>query len=151
MHRRPGRVCSSASSQGRWFAETSPREVPGTRTFITGRPHIRAKVKKHLAGQVMSISPGPNKDDIIGYIRVRLDEDETPEAMDESLKVHILEMIFPKKCRKCMQGDDARNSAHTQAFQWAEIFKAGLVRWARLSRKIGVWQGLSEPNEQARP
>jgi len=69
--------------------EKSPR----TRIFINGRPHIRAEIEKRLAGRVISVSIGPRKDDIIGYLRVRLDEDETPDAMDEDLVEDILEKI----------------------------------------------------------
>jgi len=69
--------------------ENSPR----TRIFITGRHHIRAEIEKRLVRRVMSVSVGPSKDDIIGYLRVKLDEDETPEAMDESLVSDILEKI----------------------------------------------------------
>ena len=69
--------------------EKSPR----TRIFITGRPHIRAEIEKRLASQVISVWVGTSKDDIIGYLRVKLDEDETPEAMDESLESDILEKI----------------------------------------------------------
>ena len=66
---------------------------PGTRIFITGRPHIRAEIEKRLSGQAISVSLSPNKEDIIRYLRVRLGEDETPDAMDESLVVDILERI----------------------------------------------------------
>ena len=69
---------------------------PLTRIFIIGRPHIRDEVEKRLAGQVTSVSVSSNKDDIIGYLRVRLDEDESPEAMDESLAAEILEKIPDK-------------------------------------------------------
>ena len=69
--------------------EKSPR----TRIFIIGRPHIRVEVEKRLARRVISVSVGPNTDDIIGYLRVRLDEDETPDAMDESLAADIMEKI----------------------------------------------------------
>jgi len=69
--------------------ENSPR----TRIFITGRHHIRAEIEKRLARRVVSLPVGPSKDDIIGYLRVKLDEDETPEAMDESLESDILEKI----------------------------------------------------------
>ena len=46
----------------------------------------------------MSISIGSSKDDIVGYLCVRLtlDEDESPGAMDESLAVEILKKI-PEK------------------------------------------------------
>jgi len=69
--------------------ETSPR----TRIFIIGRPHVRPEIEKRLAGRVISVPVGPNKDDIIEYLRLRLDEDETPDAMDESLEAEILEKI----------------------------------------------------------
>ena len=66
---------------------------PSTRIFITGRPHIRAEIEKRLGGQVTSVSLSPNKEDIIRYLHVRLGEDETPDAMDESLVADILEKI----------------------------------------------------------
>jgi len=69
--------------------EKSPR----TRIFIIGRPHVRAEIEKRLAGQVISVSVGPSKDDIMEYLHLKLDEDETPDAMDESLKADILKKI----------------------------------------------------------
>ena len=36
---------------------------------------------------------GPRKDDIIRYLRVKLSEDETPDAMDGSLEADILDKI----------------------------------------------------------
>jgi len=66
---------------------------PSTRIFITGRPHIRGEVEKCLGGKVICVSLCPNKEDIIRYLRVRLGEDETPDAMDESLVADILEKI----------------------------------------------------------
>jgi len=64
-----------------------------TRIFITGRPHIRAEIEKHLAGRVITASISPRKDDIRGYLRLRLDEDEIPGAMDEVLVRDIMEKI----------------------------------------------------------
>ena len=69
--------------------ETSPR----TRIFIIGRPHVRAEIEKRLAGRVTCVSVGPSKDDITEYLRARLEEDETPDAMDENLEANILEKI----------------------------------------------------------
>ena len=66
---------------------------PSARVFVTGRPHIRAEVAKHLAGRVASVSVGPTKGDIISYLRFRLSHDETPDAMDESLEADILEKM----------------------------------------------------------
>jgi len=80
------------------------------RIFIIGRPHISAEVERRLAGRVMSVSVGSSKDDIIEYIRARLDEDETPEAMDESLRADILERI-PEEMAEMYVGHDAENPA----------------------------------------
>jgi len=66
---------------------------PGTRIFMTGRPHIRSEIEKRLAGRAISLSVCPSKDDITTYLHARLGEDETPDAMDESLEADILEKI----------------------------------------------------------
>jgi len=66
---------------------------PCTRIFIIGRPHVRCEVEKRLAGRVISLSVGPSTKDIMEYLRLRLDEDETPDAMNESLEADILEKI----------------------------------------------------------
>jgi len=66
---------------------------PSTRIFITGRPHVRAEIEKRLAGRVASVSLGPSKHDIVEYLHFRLSEDETPDAMDESIEEDILEKI----------------------------------------------------------
>ena len=69
---------------------------PCARIFVAGRPHVRAEIEKRLAGRVICVSVGPNGDDIMEYLRLRLDEDETPDAMNESLEADILEKI-PEK------------------------------------------------------
>ncbi|RPA91333.1 hypothetical protein L873DRAFT_1819658 [Choiromyces venosus 120613-1] len=68
----------------------------GTRIFVTGRPHIRGEIEERLAGGVAILSIIPRKNDIIEYIRMRLSEDMTPEAMDSSLEAEILRKI-PEK------------------------------------------------------
>ena len=67
---------------------------PHTRIFMIARPHVRAEIEKRLPRRVISMSVGPSKNDIIEYLRVRLDEDETPDAMNESLEADILEKIL---------------------------------------------------------
>ena len=74
----------------------------GTRIFATGRPHIQAEIEKSLAGRVISVLVGPSQDDIIRYLRVRLSEDETPDAMDESLEGDILEKIPENISEMCV-------------------------------------------------
>ena len=79
--------------------EASPR----TRIFIIGRPHVRAEIEKRLTGRVISLSVGPSKNDIIEYLRVRLHEDETPDAMDENLEADILEKIPENMSEMCVR------------------------------------------------
>jgi len=69
-------------------------KCPWTRIFATGRPHIRHEIETRLTGRVASVSVGLKRDDIVGFLRVRLGEDETPDAMDEGLEAEILEKIL---------------------------------------------------------
>ena len=78
--------------------EKSPR----TRIFVTGRPHIRAEIERHLSGQVVSVSVSPTREDIIRYLRVRLGQDATPGAMDPSLEAEILEKIPENVSEMCV-------------------------------------------------
>ena len=66
---------------------------PGARIFVPGRFRIRAEITKHLTRQVTSIYLGPTRDEVIRSLRVRLSEDEPPDAMDSSLEEDILGMI----------------------------------------------------------
>ena len=66
---------------------------PDTRVFATGRPHILAEIERRLAGRVASVSVSPPEEDVITYLRARLDEDQTPGAMDEILEAEILEKV----------------------------------------------------------
>ena len=66
---------------------------PGARIFMTGRPHIREEIETRLAGRVTSVSICPIRNDIVRFLRARLSEDETPDAMDEGLEADILEKI----------------------------------------------------------
>ena len=75
---------------------------PSMRIFIIGRPHIRAEIERRLAGRVTSVSLGPSKCDIVEYLRVRLDEDETPDAMDGSLEADILKKIPENMSEMCV-------------------------------------------------
>ena len=72
------------------------QKSPGTRIFITGRPHIEPEIGRCLAGRVMGLSISPKIDDIIAYLRTKLKEDTIPEAMDSSLEAEILKKI-PEK------------------------------------------------------
>ena len=75
---------------------------PSTRIFLTGRPYIRGEVEKSFAQRVVSVSVSPTKGDITRYLRARLDEDETPDAMDESLEADILEKVPENISEMCV-------------------------------------------------
>ena len=75
---------------------------PRTRIFITGRPQIRDEVERSLAERVIDVSIDSAKDDIIRYIHARLAEDETSDAMDESLKADILGKIPENMSEMCV-------------------------------------------------
>jgi len=66
---------------------------PGTRIFATGRPHILAEIQRRLAGHVKSLSVSSIRNDVSGYLRIKLHEDDAPDAMDESLEAEILEKV----------------------------------------------------------
>ena len=66
---------------------------PRTRVFVTGRPHIQPEIRRRLARTVTSLSIGTKRDDIIRYLRSRLEDDTTPDAMDSSLEAEILNKI----------------------------------------------------------
>ena len=69
------------------------RMSPTTRVFLTGRPHVGSEVGRHLPGGVVFVSISPRRDDITLYIRKKLAEDTTPNAMDKRLEEEILKRI----------------------------------------------------------
>ena len=66
---------------------------PGVRIFLTGRQHILGEVEKHLAGRVATRHIKPTKNDIIAFLRAKLNEDTMPDAMNESLEEEIIRKI----------------------------------------------------------
>ena len=69
------------------------QKSPGTRIFVTGRPHIQDEIGRRIPGRLTSIRITPKRDDVIGYLRARLSEDTNPDAMDSSLEADILRKI----------------------------------------------------------
>ena len=69
------------------------QKSPATRVFLTGRPHVRIEVETRLPGGLAAVSASPWKDDIIHYIRKRLEEDPSPDEMDENLESEIVQKI----------------------------------------------------------
>jgi len=66
---------------------------PGTRIFLAGRPHIRDEVETHLARRVVAVSITPIEGDIIRFLRAKLREDTTADAMDRNLEESIIKNI----------------------------------------------------------
>ena len=68
------------------------KKSSNTRIFLTGRRHIRGEIDRHLGGRAAIISIKPNNDDIVGYIRMRLSKDTSPDAMDSDLEDEIIKI-----------------------------------------------------------
>jgi len=66
---------------------------PGTRIFITARPHVQAEVRKRLSGRVTAMCITTRRHDIIRFLHSRLDEDTISDAMDTCLKADIMKKI----------------------------------------------------------
>jgi len=71
------------------------RGLPNIRLFLTGRPFIRPEVERcfHSAGTILV---SPTREDTKAFLRMKLAGDLEPDAMDESLRADIMEII-PKK------------------------------------------------------
>ena len=69
------------------------QQSPGTRIFVTGRPHILPEIGRRLNGRVTTVSISPKRDDIITYLHSRLAADVAPDAMDTALEADILKKI----------------------------------------------------------
>ena len=71
------------------------RESPGTRIFLTGRPHVGEDIQRCFSRMVV-IPINPNTDDIRNYVKMRLDRDAEPEAMSNDLRADIVRVILEK-------------------------------------------------------
>ena len=69
------------------------QKSPGARIFLTGRPHIRDEVEKHLCGKAATRSITPTRNDIVTFLRAKLKEDTMSGAMDSSLEEEIMQNI----------------------------------------------------------
>ena len=69
---------------------------PSIRIFLAGRLQIRDEVEKHLAGRVATVSIIPTKEDMVRFLRAKLKNDATPDAMDKSFEAEIIKNI-PEK------------------------------------------------------
>ena len=78
------------------------REVPRTRIFVTGRPHIEAEIKRYFtAGVIVSISP--TKHEIKRYLEKKLEMDTMCDAMSDALRADILRIIPERISGMCVR------------------------------------------------
>ena len=71
------------------------RASPTARVFLSGRPHIRDEVKKYFPEAIM-VAVIPTIEDIERYLKMRLDRDPTPSALDDNLRAEIMRVIPTK-------------------------------------------------------
>jgi len=69
------------------------QKSPAARLFLTGRPHIRSEVERHLAGRAATRSITPTRSDIIIFLRAKLGEDTMPDEMDQNLWEEIIQNL----------------------------------------------------------
>jgi len=77
------------------------REFPSTRIFLTGRPHVREDILRHLTKAVV-IPISPNTEDIRNYVEMRLGGDAEPEAMTDDLRADIVRIVLERISDMCV-------------------------------------------------
>ena len=75
---------------------------PKTRIFLTGRPHVLGAIQRYFT-KVVVIPISPNTDDVRNYLKMKLDRDEEPEAMDNDLREDIVKIILGKMSDMCVK------------------------------------------------
>jgi len=66
--------------------------LPGTRVFLTGRPHIDDEIVICFS-KTIRIPLSPTHADIMSYLKMRLDSDTDPKAMNNELRSEIMKII----------------------------------------------------------
>ena len=74
------------------------KEAPNTRLFLTGRPHIRGELDKHLTKGAYTIHIVPDPADITNYLSRKIDDDDDqdPDLMTECLRNDIVKTMLEK-------------------------------------------------------
>jgi len=71
------------------------RRAPNTRLFLTGRPHIRGELDKHLAKGAYTIHIVPDQGDISRYLSQRMDNDDDQDpGLTENLRNDIMKTML---------------------------------------------------------
>jgi len=78
------------------------QELPETRIFLTGRPHVKQDIDKYFIKAVV-IPINPNADDIRSYLEMRLDMDAEPDVMNEDLRADITRIILERISDMCVR------------------------------------------------
>ena len=73
-------------------------EAPNTRLFLTGRPHIRGELDRHLTRGAYTIRIVPDERDITRYLSLKMDDDDRrdPDLMTENLRNDIMKTMLEK-------------------------------------------------------
>jgi len=78
------------------------RELPGTRVFATGRPHVEVDIVRYFAaGIIVPIRPGTQE--IKRYLEKKLEMDTMCDAMSDDLRVDILRIIPERISGMCVE------------------------------------------------
>ena len=68
------------------------QELPNVRLFLAGRPFIRPEVERYFPG-VDTILVSPTREDTEALLKMKLDADPEPDAMNDHLRADIMEII----------------------------------------------------------
>lgn len=66
--------------------------LPNVRMFLTGRPHVEAQIIRHFT-KVVAIPISPKRHDVESYLWKKLEMDEEPHVMDDSLRTDIIRTL----------------------------------------------------------
>ena len=74
------------------------QEASNARLFVTGRPHIRVELDKHLTREAYTIHIVPDQGDIARYLSRKMDDDDSrdPDLMAENLRHDIMKIMLEK-------------------------------------------------------
>ena len=69
------------------------RGSPGTRLFMTGRPHVRGEVERELGGGAAFIVIQTTEDGVFRFLHDKLRKDTIPNIMSSTLERDIMKII----------------------------------------------------------
>jgi len=74
------------------------QEAPNMRLFLTGRPHIRGEVGRHLTEGAYIINVVADKEDVASYLSRKMDDDNAkdPDFMTQNLQNDIMKTMLEK-------------------------------------------------------